>query len=217
MDFYRFSIAWSRVLPTGDISNINEKGIEYYNNLINKLLELKLEPMITMYHYDLPQNLQIFGGLANSIIVDYFQAYANLLFERFGDRVKYWITFNEPSVFCAMGYGGDIIAPGINFTGIGEYLCSHNVLKSHAAAYRLYKSKFYDRFEGQVGITLCSNFFYSNKNDSNAVDRAIQFSVCSIQFWNIYGSNFPKFMDFDFSLAGLHIPYSVCQEIIRQL
>lgn len=104
MDHYRFSISWSRVLPTGNISDVNEKGIEYYNKIIDKLLELNIQPMVTMYHYDLPQYLQTFGGLTNSIVmVDYFQAYANLLFERFGDRVKYWITFNEPAAFCKQG------------------------------------------------------------------------------------------------------------------
>lgn len=117
MDFYRFSIAWSRVLPDGDISNINEKGIEYYNKIIDKLLEMKIEPMVTMYHYDLPQKLQEFGGLTNSVFVSYFEAYANLLFERFGDRVKYWITFNEPYDFCLDGYGKGGHAPGMNLSG----------------------------------------------------------------------------------------------------
>lgn len=180
MNFYRFSIAWSRVLPTGDVSNINEKGIEYYNNLINKLLELDLKPMVTMYHYDLPQKLQTFGGLTNSIIISYFEAYANLLFERFGDRVKYWITFNEPSDFCLDGYGSGYQAPAMDFSGVAEYLCGSNVLKAHAVAYRLYKNTFYDRFKGEIGITLSSRFFYSDKNDTNSVDRAMQFSVCRL-------------------------------------
>lgn len=121
MDFYRFSIAWSRVLPDGDISNVNEKGIEYYNKIIDKLLELKIEPMVTMYHYDLPQKLQDFGGLTNSIFVSYFEAYANLLFERFGDRVKYWITFNEPSDFCLDGYSTGHHAPGMILSGTSFY------------------------------------------------------------------------------------------------
>lgn len=180
MNFYRFSIAWSRVLPTGDVSDINEKGIEYYNKIINKLIELNIEPMVTMYHYDLPQKLETFGGLTNGIIISYFEAYANLLFERFGDRVKYWITFNEPSDFCLDGYGADRKAPGMNFSGIGEYLCGHNVLKAHSVAYHLYRNTFYERYKGQVGITLSSRFFYSDKNDTNTIDRAMQFSVCTI-------------------------------------
>lgn len=92
MQYYRFSIAWSRVLPDGDISNINENGIKYYDTLISRLIEEGIQPMITMYHYDLPDALQQFGGLTNPIVIDYFEAYANLLFERFGDRVKKWIT-----------------------------------------------------------------------------------------------------------------------------
>lgn len=177
MDFYRFSIAWSRVLPDGDISNINEKGIDYYNRLINKLIEYNLEPMITMYHYDLPQRLQLLGGLTNPIVISYFEAYSNLLFERFGDRVKYWITFNEPGDFCTDGYGADRHAPGINAHGVAEYLCGHTVLKAHAVTYRLYKNSFFDRFNGKIGITLSSRFFYSDSNDTITIDRAMQFSV----------------------------------------
>lgn len=177
MNYYRISIAWSRILPTGDIANINEKGIEYYNKLIDAIIEHKLEPMVTMYHYDLPQELQKFGGPTNSIFISYFEAYANLLYNRFGDRVKYWITFNEPSDFCTDGYGSDRHAPSLNAHGVGEYLCAHNVLKAHAVAYRLYRNTFYQKFKGQVGITLSSRFFYSDSNDTYTVDRAMQFSV----------------------------------------
>lgn len=107
MDSYRFSISWARVLPKGDIANVNEEGIEYYNKLIDSLLEHNIEPMVTMYHYDLPLRLQQIGGFSNALIVDYFEAYAKLLFERFGNRVRYWITFNEPYIICR-SYGNDI-------------------------------------------------------------------------------------------------------------
>lgn len=178
MNFYRFSIAWSRVLPTGDIANINEKGIEYYDKLINKLIENNVEPMIAMYHFDLPNHLQQLGGFANSIIVTYFKDYANLLFKRFGDRVKYWITLNEPAEFCVQGYGTDHHAPAVNLNGIGEYLCVHNALKAHAMVFHLYKSQYYDRFRGKVGISLDTQFYYSDINDTDAVNHAMQFSVC---------------------------------------
>lgn len=88
MNFYRFSISWSRVLPTGDISSINELGLQYYDDLINELIRNKIEPMVTMYHWDLPQRLQQLGGMPNPIIVDYFEQYAKLLFERYADRVS---------------------------------------------------------------------------------------------------------------------------------
>lgn len=173
MDFYRFSISWSRVLPNGDISKVNENGIEYYNNIINELLNLNIEPMITMYHWDLPLNFKSFGGFTNPAIIVHFKEYANLLFERFGDRVKYWITFNEPFMFCM-----DVGAANMNYSGVDEYLCGHNVLKAHALVYHLYKEQFYDRFKGYVGISLVSGFFYSTTNDVELIDRALQFSVC---------------------------------------
>lgn len=95
MNFYRFSISWARVLPHGDTSLINEAGIDYYNKLIDRLLENNIEPMVTMYHYDLPQRLQENGGLTNSTVVDNFKAYANLLYTRFGDRVSFKLSQNK--------------------------------------------------------------------------------------------------------------------------
>lgn len=182
MNFYRFSISWSRILPTGDIANINEKGIEYYNKVIDKCIENNIEPMVTMFHLDLPQKLQLIGGFINSSIVDYFEEYANLLFNRYGDRVKNWITINEPAHFCWQGYGLDIIAPAMNLHGVGEYLCGHNILKSHAVAYQLYKNTYYKKYKGKIGITISSRFFYSDINTTDADDRAMQFTVCSNKF-----------------------------------
>lgn len=178
MDFYRFSISWPRILPNGDLSSVNEKGVEYYNRIIDSLVAQNIEPMVTMYHWDLPQKLEPMGGFANSSIVNLFEDYAKLLFERFGDRVKYWITINEPLMFCRLS---DLTpVPGIQ--GITDYLCGHNALKIHATVYHLYKEQFYKRFKGQIGISLNSNFYYSDTNDTNLVDYAIQFTVCSKSF-----------------------------------
>lgn len=188
MNFYRFSISWSRVLPDGDISNINKAGLEYYNKVINSSLENGVEPMITIYHWDMPQALVKFGGFMNSIIVKHFESYANLLFKSFGNRVKYWITYNEPFEFCTGGYGlADSPAPPLaKAGGVGEYLCVTNVLKSHAAAYRLYEQKYKAMFKGKVGITLSSNFYYGTESD---VDRAMQFRVYYFDFYNLFLSS----------------------------
>ena len=85
---YRFSISWSRVLPDGEISNINEEGISYYNNLINGLIDAGIHPMVTMYHWDLPAALENkYGGWLNASMANFFEDYADLLYNRFGDRV----------------------------------------------------------------------------------------------------------------------------------
>lgn len=174
MNYYRFSISWARVLPDGDIANINEDGLNYYDKVINSCLEKGLDVMVTMSHYDLPDAFTKFGGLTNSIMIEYFESYANLLFDRFGHKVKYWITYNEPREFCINGYGGGGWPPMIKANGIGEYLCGIHVLKSHAVAYRLYEKRYKSQCNGKVGITLNSDFFYGNETD---VDRALQFNV----------------------------------------
>lgn len=110
---YRFSIAWTRILPNGR-GDINYKGIEFYNNLINELLKYNIEPIITLYHWDLPQNLQDkYGGWESREIIKDFKKYAEICFENFGDRVKYWIVINEPNVFVGLGYDIALHPPGV--------------------------------------------------------------------------------------------------------
>ena len=92
---HRFSISWSRVLP-GGVGEKNQAGIDYYNNLINALLEAGITPAVTLYHWDLPQALEDEGGWLSSEVADWFEEYARLCFTEFGDRVKFWITLNEP-------------------------------------------------------------------------------------------------------------------------
>ncbi|MEQ2222515.1 hypothetical protein ILYODFUR_027142, partial [Ilyodon furcidens] len=98
MNHYRFSISWPRILPSGLKSeHINEKGIKYYNDLIDLLLDNTITPVVTLYHWDLPQVLQEkYGGWQNESMVSYFNDFGDLCFERFGNRVKHWITFNNP-------------------------------------------------------------------------------------------------------------------------
>ncbi|MGX9419160.1 glycoside hydrolase family 1 protein [Vibrio sp. WJH972] len=99
---YRFSVAWTRIYPNGD-GEVNQKGIEFYSNLIDELLKYNIEPILTMYHFDLPYALQEKGGWSNRSTVDAFALYSKTLFELFGDRVKYWLTINEQNMMILHG------------------------------------------------------------------------------------------------------------------
>ncbi|MBE6072633.1 MAG: glycoside hydrolase family 1 protein [Clostridium butyricum] len=94
---YRFSISWARILPDGD-GKVNEKGVEFYKDLIDELINYGIEPIVTMYHFDLPYALHEKGGWANRKTIDAFEAYAKILFKNYGDKVKYWLTINEQNV-----------------------------------------------------------------------------------------------------------------------
>lgn len=105
---YRLSIAWSRLIPSGFAGGrVNRLAVAHYNSVINTLIENRIEPMVTLYHWDLPQVLfEAYGGVTNyERFPDDFAYFAEKSFELFGDRVKYWITFNEPISYCVLGYG----------------------------------------------------------------------------------------------------------------
>ncbi len=108
---YRFSLSWSRLLPDG-LHKVNSNGIDFYNRLIDRLLELGITPWITLYHWDLPYTLEKEGGWTNREILNWFGRYADLVTRHFGDRVKHWMVLNEPMVFTGAGYFMGIHAPG---------------------------------------------------------------------------------------------------------
>ncbi len=113
MKAYRFSIAWTRILPQGK-GKINEKGLEFYDNLINELVKHNIEPVLTLYHWDLPQALQDeYGGWESRKIIEDFTHYSTILFKRFGDRVKYWVSLNEQNIFTMLGYQWAAHPPGV--------------------------------------------------------------------------------------------------------
>lgn len=128
---FRFSISWSRIMPTG-LHPVNQSGIDYYNKVIDILLELEIEPWITLYHWDLPQALEAKGGWTNRECALWFSDYADVCASHFGDRVKNWMVINEPSVFTGAGYFLGIHAPGKK--GINNYLKAiHHVTMATAA------------------------------------------------------------------------------------
>lgn len=118
---YQFSISWARIFPSGHGGSHSEKGALYYDKLINALIESGIHPVATLYHWDLPQALQDYGGWTNGSIVEAFRDYAEFCFSRFGDRVKTWNTFNSPWVVSHAGYGTGEHPPGIKDYVVASY------------------------------------------------------------------------------------------------
>ncbi|XP_028162180.1 myrosinase 1-like isoform X1 [Ostrinia furnacalis] len=159
VDFYRISLSWTRIMPTSFPDKINQAGVDYYNNLINELLKHNIKPMITLFHWDMPQKLQEMGGWTNPNIVDWYGDYVRTAYELFGDRVKYWITINEPTQICLYGYGLNLLAPRLNIPGVADYLCSKNLLLAHARAYHIYDEEFRASQGGNISITLSAQWY----------------------------------------------------------
>lgn len=99
---FRTSISWSRLIPNG-VGPVNEQAVTFYNQVIDELIAKGIEPFINLYHFDMPLELQKIGGFENKIVVQYFKQYAETCFDLFGDRVKYWFTFNEPMIPAEVG------------------------------------------------------------------------------------------------------------------
>jgi beta-glucosidase len=136
---YRFSISWTRIFPEG-IGTPNPAGIEFYNNLIDGLIERGITPWVTMYHWDLPQALEDQGGWRNREILNWFETYANKLVDLFGDRVKNWMIINEPSVIAYLGHAQGTFAPGISSERDYWTVVHHlNLVNGHI--YKTLKSK----------------------------------------------------------------------------
>jgi len=149
---YRFSISWSRIIPDGT-GIVNTKGIDFYNRVINFCLELGIEPWITLYHWDLPYELEKRGGWTNREIIGWFGDYVELCVKCFGDRVKRWIVLNEPMVFTGAGYFLGAHAPGRK--GLNSFLAAaHHAAMCQAEGGRIVRTLLTD---AQVGTTFsCS-------------------------------------------------------------
>ena len=146
---YRFSISWARILPNGR-GEVNQKGIDFYNRLIDALLARGIEPAATLFHWDLPAALEARGGWVNRDIVEDFVTYARICFEAFGDRVKRWFTINEPIVFTKRAYGLGLVPPCGKDIQAGLD-AAHNALLAHGRAVRLFREM---KLPGQIGAAL---------------------------------------------------------------
>ncbi|XP_025830276.1 myrosinase 1-like [Agrilus planipennis] len=177
VDFYRFSLSWTRIFPSGFPDDINYEGINHYNKILNLLVANNITAMVTLFHWDLPQGLMAVGGMLNPRFVTFYTEYARTAFEHFGDRVQYWLTFNEPFQTCVFAYGDLMLAPALGISGIADYLCGHNLLKAHAAVYRLYNTTYKPKYKGKIGISISAEWLEANNTNEEAAAERIR------QFW----------------------------------
>ncbi|MDU0368878.1 GH1 family beta-glucosidase [Hymenobacter endophyticus] len=151
---FRFSVAWTRILPTGK-GSINQKGIGFYDRLIDGLLEQGITPWLTAYHWDLPSALQQLGGWTNRSVVDWFTEYVELLAARFGDRVQHWMVLNEPMVFTGAGHLLGVHAPGRR--NLGAFLAAtHHAALAQAEGGRALRAAL--PASAQIGTTFSCSY-----------------------------------------------------------
>uniref|UniRef100_A0A8C3A7B8 beta-glucosidase n=1 Tax=Cyclopterus lumpus TaxID=8103 RepID=A0A8C3A7B8_CYCLU len=178
---YRFSLSWSRIFPDGRLTSLNQKGVDYYNRLIDGLIAYNITPMVTLYHWDLPQALQNLGGWENREMINIFNDFCDFCFSTYGERVQFWMTFNQPHTIAWSGYGLGQIPPNVRNPAIAPYRVAHNLIKAHATVYHTYDDKYRKSQSGLVSIAL--NADWIEPKDVNvprevvAADRALQFKL----------------------------------------
>jgi beta-glucosidase len=188
---YRFSISWPRVLPSGS-GEVNEAGLDFYDQLVDGLLAAGIQPYVTLYHWDLPQALQDRGGWASRSIIEDFACYTEVIAQRLGDRVKHWITLNEPHVFAYAGHYGGRHAPGLAHLATANQV-AHNALVAHGRAVSVIRALWPD---AQAGITLNLSLAYPASGMPG--DRqAARIADGQLNRWfldPIYGRGYPQDM-----------------------
>ncbi|XP_062145474.1 beta-glucosidase 17-like [Alnus glutinosa] len=216
-DSFRFSISWPRLLPAGKISGgVNREGVAFYNDLINELVHKGLEPLVTLFHWDLPQALEDeYRGFLSPNIVDDYRDYVDLCFKEFGDRVKHWITFNEPNYFASGGYATGTKAPGrcsnyignctFGNSGTEPYIVGHNILLSHATAVKLYREKYQASQKGNISIIVASYWMvpkFQTVASRKAALRALDFMFG----WYVHPVTFGDYPETMRALVGNRLP-----------
>lgn len=166
---YRFSLSWARILPEGT-GRVNPEGIKFYSDIIDELLKNGIEPYVTLYHWDLPLALDKLGGWRNPEMVKWFAEYAKVVAENFSDRVKNFITINEPQVIIGLGYQDGTLAPGLKLTTPEALEVSHILLKSHGAAVAALRT--FAKQPLNIGYAPCGNMNIPASSSSEDIEAA---------------------------------------------
>ena len=212
---YRFSIAWARVMPQGK-GAVNQKGLDFYARLVDTLISNGIEPLATLYHWDLPAALDDRGGWLNPDIASWFADYATVMYKRLDGGVKKWATLNEPWVVTDGGYLHGVLAPG-HRSKFEAPIASHHLLRSHGAAVKAYRAV----GKHEIGIVVNIEPKYpasSSAEDAAAVSRAdaymnrqyldpVFLGKYPDELKDVFGDAWPRWPQEDFDLIKQPVDY----------
>lgn len=204
---YRFSVSWSRILPEG-VGRTNQAGIDFYSRLVDELLAHDIEPLLTLYHWDLPAALDNRGGWLNREVADWFAEYASTLYRALDGRVKKWVTLNEPWVITDGGYLHGALAPG-HRSRFEAPIASHNLMRAHGAAVQAYRAE--GRHQIGLVVNIEPKYAASETADDEAATRRAhaymneQYLHPALlgryppELQDIFGDAWPQFPEQDFT------------------
>lgn len=202
IDVYRFSVAWPRIFPDGT-GAVNQEGLDYYHRLVDQLLENGIEPMCTLYHWDLPQALEDKGGWNNRETIDAFVNYSEVMFKEFGEKIKYWITLNEPWCISFLSNYIGMHAPGNTNLQLATQI-SHHLLVAHGKTVQKFREL---GITGEIGFapnTTWLHPFSNNQEDIDACQREIGWYI----EWfmdPVFKGEYPEFMVEWFKNKGVEL------------
>lgn len=222
---YRLSISWPRVIPE-DIGKVNEKGLAFYDQLIDALLENGVQPWVTLFHWDYPYELYCRGGWLNSDSPDWFAEYAQVIVDKLSDRVSHWMTVNEPQCFIGLGHQDGYHAPGVELGFSEVLLAAHHSLLAHGKAVQVIRAHAKTAPQigaAPVGVTMAP--FAETSEDIEAA-RASMFSITKKDCWNntwfadpmifgtypedglkLFEAHLPKINDGDMKIIGQPVDF----------
>ena len=219
---YRFSIAWPRVIPEGT-GAINDRGLAFYDRLVDCLLAHGIQPWVTLFHWDYPLELFRRGGWLNRDSAQWFAEYSRVVVRRLSDRVGHWMTINEPQVFLQLGHADGTHAPGLKLPLREQLVAAHNVLRAHGLATRVIRDE--SSQPASIGWAPVGHVQFPATDDAASIEaaRAATFSITKRDLWNntwfadpvclgrypedglrLYGADVPRFSDAD--MATIHQP-----------
>lgn len=169
LKYYRFSISWARVIPDGD-GMVNEKGLQFYSDLVDELISAGIEPMVTLFHWDYPHELYKKGGWLNSESPKWFEHYTKVVVDALSDRVKYWMTINEPQCIIGCGYAAGHHAPFLQYPNKDLILMSHNLLKAHGLSVKCIREN--AKIKPLVGFVPTGPVFVPENDTPEAIEKA---------------------------------------------